>query len=130
MADQIKSRNDLPRYTYFFVVSNNKRTLSRLPLHEFNVYKFESPVTEARGKTQLNNEYVTSVTVLTDDEYSKNTFTHPSYRNQKNEYAKFKYTEVPVIAVEVNNSKSIGLETTVSVDYESLIKRSKNEFSG
>jgi hypothetical protein len=130
MANKIKSRNDLPRYTYFFVVSNNKRTLSRLPFPEFNVYKFESPVTEARGKVQLNNEYVTSVTVLTDDEYAKNTFTHPNYRNQKNEHVKFKYTEVPVIGVEVKDSKSIGLETTIPVDYESLIKRSKNEFFG
>lgn len=123
MANKINSRNDIPKYTYFFVVSNNKRTLSKLVLPEFNVYRFENPVTEDRGKSQLNSEYVTNVVALTDDQYIKESFTHPSYRNQKNQLIKFPYTEIPIIEVKVSDSRKIGLESNNSVDYSVLIKR-------
>ena len=123
MADKINSRNNIPKYQYFFVSSNNKRTLSKLPLPEFKVYKFENPVSEQRGRTQLTNEYVTGVVALTDDQYIKEYFTHPSYRNQKNEHIKFPYTEIPVIDVKVADSRKIGLESTYSIDYSTLIKR-------
>jgi len=123
MADKINSRNNIPKYQYFFVVSNNKRTLSRISFPEFKIYKFENPVAEARGRTQLTNEYVTSVVALTDDQYIKEYFIHPNYRNQKNEHIKFLYTEIPVVDVKVADSRKIGLENEYSIDYSTLIKR-------
>lgn len=93
------SRNDIEKFTYFFVIKNNKRTLSSLPVTEFFIYAFENPVSAERGINHLKDEYTISVTELTDEVYSKGSFDHPRYRNQKNEYIKFKYKELPITPV-------------------------------
>ena len=101
------SRNEISRYSYFFVVKNNKRLHSALKQSEFFVYKFENPVSAARGKAFLTDSYTTDVYEMTDDFYQKESFTHPTYRNQKNEPIKFKYTLVPVVVVTVDQSRNI-----------------------
>mgnify|MGYP000850207537 FL=1 len=101
------SRNDIDKYSYFFVTKNNKRTLSQISLSEFFVYKFENPVTENRGKTYLTDEYVTSVYAMSDDSYKKEGFIHPKYTNQKNQPISFKYTELPVVDVRVEDSRTV-----------------------
>jgi hypothetical protein len=101
------SRNEISKYSYFFVVKNNKRLNSTLKQNEFFVYKFENPVSAARGKALLTDAYTTDVYEMSDDFYQKESFTHPSYRNQKNEFIKFKYTLVPVVAVTADQSRNI-----------------------
>jgi hypothetical protein len=83
-------RNRIPLYSYFFVVQTNSRTLSKIILPEFKMYKFENPVSSKRGTDQLKKENVTEIRFLTDDQYKKESFTHPKYRNQKNEFIKMK----------------------------------------
>ena len=101
------SRNDIEKYSYFFVTKNNKRTLSRISLSEFLVYRFENPVTEERGKAYLTDEYVTSVYAMSDDFYKKESFAHPKYTNQKNLPISFKYTELPVTVIGVESSRTL-----------------------
>ncbi len=103
----LSSRNDIEKYSYFFVTKNNKRTLSQISLSEFFVYKFENPVTEQRGKDYLTDEYVTRVYAMSDDSYKKEGFIHPKYTNQKNQPIYFKYDELPVIDVKVEDSRIV-----------------------
>jgi hypothetical protein len=103
----ITSRNDLAKYSYFFVAQNNKRTLSQLAMTEFLIYEFENPVTAARGVAYLTSEYTTNIYELTDDLYKKGTFSHPKYRNQKNEYLQFNYSDLPVNIITVDLSRNL-----------------------
>ena len=103
--DILYSRNDITRYSYFFLTRNNKRTLSKLPMIEFEIYQFENPVTADRGIARLTDEYTISVLELSDEVYKKESFAHPKYRNQKNEYVKFKYSELPVSIVKAEDSR-------------------------
>ena len=103
----ISSRNDIEKYSYFFVTKNNKRSLSKLPASEFFIYRFENPVSSSRGKEFLTDEYVTNVYELSDNLYSQGSFLHPKYTNQKNLPIEFKYTELPVIDVLVEESRNI-----------------------
>jgi hypothetical protein len=101
------SRNDIEKYSYFFVTKNNKRTLSRISLNEFFVYRFENPVTEERGKEYLTDEYVVNILAMSDDFYKKESFIHPKYTNQKNLPILFKYTELPVTEISVESSRIV-----------------------
>lgn len=101
------SRNDIEKYSYFFVTKNNKRTLSQISLSEFLVYKFENPVSEERGKSHLTDEYVTDVFAMSDDFYKKESFLHPKYTNQKNLPISFRYTELPVNVIGVELSRTL-----------------------
>jgi hypothetical protein len=101
------SRNDIEKYSYFFVTKNNKRTLSRISLNEFWVYKFQNPVTEERGKAYLADEYVISIYAMSDDFYKKESFIHPKYTNQKNLPISFKYTELPVTEIRAESSRTL-----------------------
>lgn len=103
--DIITSRNEITKYSYFFVTRNNKRTLSRIPMVEFEVFRFENPVTADRGISHLTDEYTISVQELSDELYKKGSFPHPKYRNQKNEYLQFSYSELPVSVVKVEESR-------------------------
>jgi hypothetical protein len=103
----ISSRNDIEKYSYFFVTKNNKRSLSNLPASEFFIYKFENPVSPQRGKDFLTDEYVTKVYELGDSTYNQGSFLHPKYTNQKNLPIEFKYNELPVIDVLVEESRNI-----------------------
>lgn len=101
------SRNDIEKYSYFFVTKNNKRSLSNLPASEFFIYKFENPVSAARGKEFLTDEYVTKVYELSDNVYKQGSFFHPKYTNQKNLPMEFKYTDLSVIDILVEQSRNI-----------------------
>jgi hypothetical protein len=103
----ISSRNDIQKYSYFFITKNNKRSLSKLPASEFFVYKFENPVSADRGKNFLTDEYTTNVYELSDNLYNQGSFFHPKYTNQKNLPMEFKYTDLPVIDVLVEESRNI-----------------------
>jgi hypothetical protein len=101
------SRNDIEKYSYFFVTKNNKRSLSNLPASEFFIYKFQNPVSASRGKEFLTDEYVTKVYELSNNVYNQGSFLHPKYTNQKNLPMEFKYTELPVIDILVEESRNI-----------------------
>ena len=103
----ISSRNDIQKYSYFFIAKNNKRSLSKLPASEFFIYKFENPVSAERGKKFLTDEYTTNVYELSENIYNQGSFSHPKYTNQKNLPMEFKYTELPVIDVLVEESRNI-----------------------
>jgi hypothetical protein len=103
----ISSRNDIEKYSYFFVTRNNKRSLSKLPASEFFIYKFENPVSAQRGKSFLTDEYVTDVYELGNNTYSQGSFLHPKYTNQKNLPIEFNYNELPIINVLVEESRNI-----------------------
>lgn len=105
--DAINSRNDIETFTYFFVTRNNKRTLSNLPVTEFFIYEFQNPVSAERGISQLKDEYTISVLELSNETYNKGSFDHPKYRNQKNEYIRFRYNELPVTIVSVEESRIV-----------------------
>jgi hypothetical protein len=105
--DILYSRNDIAKYSYFFLTRNNKRTLSKIPMIEFEIYQFENPVTADRGISHLTDEYTISVVELSDEVYKKESFSHPKYRNQKNEYLQFKYSELPVSVVKVEDSRIV-----------------------
>jgi hypothetical protein len=103
----ISSRNDLERFTYFFASKSVKKYLSSLPIVEFYIYKFENPVTAERGKKHIKDEFTIDVYQLTDDEYKDGSFEHPKYRNQKNQYIKFKYIDLPIKQILVESSRNI-----------------------
>lgn len=107
---ELLRRNTIPLYSYFFVAQTNSRTLSRIVLPEFKMYKYENPVSIKRGTDQLKKENVTEIKYLTDDEYKKETFTHPKYRNQKNELIKFKYNELPLNILPAEASRTLFLD--------------------
>lgn len=103
----ITSRNELERFTYFFVSKSVKRYLSPLPIIEFHVYKFDNPVSAERGKNYLKDEFTIDVYQMSEELYKNGTFEHPKYRNQKNQYIRFKYIDVPVKIVPVEASRNI-----------------------
>lgn len=103
----ITSRNELERFTYFFVSKSVKRYLSPLPIIEFYVYKFDNPVSAERGKNYLKDEFTIDVYQMSEEVYKNGSFEHPKYRNQKNQYIRFKYIEVPVKTVPVEASRNI-----------------------
>ena len=105
--DILYSRNDIAKYSYFFLTRNNKRTLSRIPMIEFEIYQFENSVTADRGIAHLTDEYTIIVLELSDEVYKKESFAHPKYRNQKNEYVRFKYSELPVSIVKAEDSRIV-----------------------
>jgi hypothetical protein len=103
----ITSRNDLERFTYFFVSKSVKRYLSPLPIIEFHIYKFDNPVSAERGKKYLKDEFTIDVYQMTEEAYKNESFEHPKYRNQKNQYIKFKYIDIPLKIVPVEVSRNI-----------------------
>lgn len=103
----ITSRNELERYSYFFASKSVKKYLSSMPIIEFFVYKFQNPVSAERGKNYIKDEFTIEVYQMTDDFYIRESFTHPKYRNQKNELVRFKYTELPVTEISVEESRKI-----------------------
>jgi hypothetical protein len=103
----ITSRNELERFSYFFVSKSVKRYLSPLPIIEFYIYNFENPVSAERGKKYLRDEFTIDVYQITEGVYRNESFEHPKYRNQKNEYIKFKYLDLPVKIVPVDASRNI-----------------------
>lgn len=103
----ITSRNDLERFTYFFASKSVKKYLSSLPIIEFYIYKFQNPVSAERGKNYIKDEFTIDVYQLTEDVYQNDSFEHPKYRNQKNQYIKFKYIDLPVKEILVESSRNI-----------------------
>lgn len=101
----INSRNETERYSYFFVSKSVKRYLSSMPIIEFFVYKYENSVTAERGKKELRDEFTLDVYEMSEDFYNREYFTHPKYRNQKNEFLRFKYTDLPVNLIAADNSR-------------------------
>lgn len=103
----IKSRNELETYSYFFASKSVKKYLSSIPIIQFFIYKFQNPVSSERGKSYIKDEFTIDVYQITDDFYIRESFTHPKYRNQKNELIKFKYTDLPVTEISVEESRKI-----------------------
>ena len=103
----ITSRNDLERFTYFFASKSVKKYLSSLPIIEFHVYKFENPVSAERGKNHIKDEFTIDVYQMTEEVYKTDSFEHPKYRNQKNQYIRFKYSDLPIKEIRVEDSRNI-----------------------
>lgn len=101
----IKSRNDLPKYSYFMVRMDTKRLLTNLPLQEYEIRYFMNPVTEKRGKDSIKGAGINEIVALTDAAYNNFTFTHSHYTNSKGEKLKLKYKDLNVVTVNVSDSR-------------------------
>jgi hypothetical protein len=106
-ATPLLARNKSPLFSYFFVGIKNVNPVTKLTVQEFKIYKFENPVTEARGVSYLKSETTTDIYKMSDEVYNKGKFTHPKIRNQNNELAQYMYNQLPVITISVSQSRNI-----------------------
>ena len=92
-------RNLEEKYIYFLVVKFES-LVTDVPQKEYFVYRFIVPVNAKRGKKELLN-YLSGTKIeeckaISDIEYASGTFSHPEYKNGKNEPLTFPIKEIPI----------------------------------
>ena len=102
----IQSRNDIQKYTYFLVRSNSNRIHSGLPLQEYKIWKFITPIPTTRGIGILTDANTQEIIPITDQDFINEGFYHNGYTNQNKQPLKFLYSEVPLYVVPLESSRT------------------------
>lgn len=102
----VSSRNQLQKYKYFLVRSNNGKLHTNLPLQEYTMYIFENPVTKDRGISILTDSYTQEITPIADELFPIGDFFHPRYTNQAREPLRFLYKDVDQVVIPVTSSRT------------------------
>jgi hypothetical protein len=106
VSSTIKTRNDLPKYSYFMVRMDTKRLLTSLPIQEYEIRYFVNPVTEKRGKDAIKGTGINEIIALTNEAYNNFSFSHIHYTNSKGEKLQLKYKDLNIVTITADSSRT------------------------